>query len=175
VLALRSRMSMLDYTMEPEADCPDNDVNDVAFVRVMNMIGGRDAVEEFLACGMYPLLVGFSFRNVTTGMTAVSKVKMPLPIFPVEAVSTEDANCFLATVKTDAEKILGSYGPREHDVCMIAKLPNGGCLNRVFEQMGVPYAPHPLTGTEAFTTATKEVKSRCVEENCDEEGEGCPT
>jgi hypothetical protein len=38
---------------------------------------------------------------------------------------------------------------------MAAKLPNDGRLNWVLEQMGVPYAPRPLLGTDVFAVATK--------------------
>jgi hypothetical protein len=52
VFALLSHMSALDYTMEPDVDCPDNYVNNTAFIRVTTTIGGHDVVEGFLACGM---------------------------------------------------------------------------------------------------------------------------
>jgi hypothetical protein len=122
------------------------------------MIGGCDAMEEFLACGVYLLSIGFSFKNVATGMTAVSKEETHLPIFPVEAVSVEGVDRFLAMVEMDTKKMLGSYGPREHDAYMMAKLLNGGHLNQIFEQMGVPYAPCPLSGTDAFAVAKKKRK-----------------
>jgi hypothetical protein len=38
---------------------------------------------------------------------------------------------------------------------MAVKLLNDGCLNWVLEHMGVPYAPCPLLGTDAFVVATK--------------------
>jgi hypothetical protein len=47
-------MSVIDYEVEPSVDCPDTNVNDVAFIRATTMIGGPVAVEEFLACRMYP-------------------------------------------------------------------------------------------------------------------------
>jgi hypothetical protein len=137
-------MSALDYIVEAKVDCSYIDVNDTAFVQATTMIGGHDPVEEFLACGMYPLSSGFGFRDVAIRTTIVSKVETALPIFPVEAVSAGSANHFLAKVKSDADKFLGSYGPREYYVCMLAKLPNSGRLNRVFEQMGVPYAAAPV-------------------------------
>jgi hypothetical protein len=93
------------------------------------MTGGRDTFDEFLACGIYPLSAGFGFKSVTTGMTTMSKVEMPLPVFPMETISTEITDRFLVKVEKDAEKILGSYGPKEHDACEMAKLSNGGCLN----------------------------------------------
>jgi hypothetical protein len=45
-------MSVLDYVVEPEVDCPYDDVNDVAFVREPSTIGGRDTIEEFVVCKM---------------------------------------------------------------------------------------------------------------------------
>jgi hypothetical protein len=96
-------MSALNYAVEPEVDCTDSDINDAAFVRVTTMIGGCDAVEDFLACGRYPLSAGLGFKNVTTGLTAMSKVKVPLPIFPVETILVESANHFLVKVETDAK------------------------------------------------------------------------
>jgi hypothetical protein len=82
VYTLRSRMSALHYTMEPEVYCPDNDATDVAFVQAAAMIGGHDAVEGFLACKMYPLASSFGFRDVTIDTIAVSKVWTPLPSNP---------------------------------------------------------------------------------------------
>jgi hypothetical protein len=120
----------------------DSNINDVAFVQATTMIGGRDIIKEFLACRMYPLLVGFGFKNVTDGTTAMSKVVVPLPVFPVEPILMENVHHFLAKVETEPERILGSYGPKEHDACIAVKLPNGGRLSRVFEQMGAAYTTH---------------------------------
>jgi hypothetical protein len=127
VFALRSHMSALDY----QVDCPNTDSNDVAFVRATMMIRGHDTIEELLVCGLYPLSA--SFGEVLDTTSLVSKVVVSLPIFPVTPVATESANHFLAKVEMDAEKIVKSYGPKEHEACILAKLPNGGQLNQVFE------------------------------------------
>jgi hypothetical protein len=42
-------MSVLDYVVESDVKCLDDDPNDVAFVHVTTTIGGRDVVEEFMA------------------------------------------------------------------------------------------------------------------------------
>jgi hypothetical protein len=152
-------MGALDYIVELKVDCSDNDINDNAFIRPITMIGGHDVVEEFLACEMYPLSASFGFRNVVAGVTVVSRVETPLPIFPMETILVEGASHFLEMMETNAEKVLGSYGPREHDACMVMKLSNDGHLNRVFEQMGIPYGPRPLPGTDAFVAATKNRKA----------------
>jgi hypothetical protein len=67
-------MSMLDYVVELEVECPDNDVNDATCVRATATIRGPDAVEEFMACKMCPLVSDFGFWGVTIGTTLVSKV-----------------------------------------------------------------------------------------------------
>jgi hypothetical protein len=89
-------MSTLDYTVEPEVECPYSDVNDAAFIWAMATIGGRDAVDEFLACGVYPLASGFGFRDVDIGTTVMSKVETPLPILPMKVISLKAADRFLA-------------------------------------------------------------------------------
>jgi hypothetical protein len=38
-------MGELDYAIEPEVECPDNDPNNVAFIRATATIEGHDAVE----------------------------------------------------------------------------------------------------------------------------------
>jgi hypothetical protein len=72
---LHSWMSALDYTVEPEIECPDDDQNDATFIRVTTTIGSRDTVEEFVACKMFPLASDFGFKDVTVGMTPVSKIQ----------------------------------------------------------------------------------------------------
>jgi hypothetical protein len=118
--------------VEPEVECLDNEVNVTAFIWATTTIGGRDAVEEFVACKMYHLASSSGFRGVTIGTTPMLKVQTPLPLFPVETVYAESANHVLVEVEMEAERILGSFGPKEHDALKTAKLPNDGCLNHIF-------------------------------------------
>jgi hypothetical protein len=87
-------MSKLDYAIEPEVECLDNDPNDATFVRVTTTIGGRDAVEEYLACKICPLAASFGFESVPLGMTPVSKVESPLPLFDVGTIAAEHTDLF---------------------------------------------------------------------------------
>jgi hypothetical protein len=98
---------------------------------------------------MHPLASSFGFKGVTLDTTPVLKVHTLLPIFLLEMVSTENAHHILAEVETEAKKILGSFRPKEYDALTMAKLPNGGHLNSVFEQMGLAYSPCPLPDSEA--------------------------
>jgi hypothetical protein len=159
VYVLHSWMSALDYTVEPGVECSDDDPNDVAFVQATATIGGQDAIEEFVASIMFPLASSFSFRDVTAGTTPVLKVQTLLLLFPIELVYVGDADRVLAEVETEAERFLGSFKPREHDALKMAKLPNGGCLNHVLEQMGVAYAPHPLPGSNVSQVARDKRKA----------------
>jgi hypothetical protein len=133
VHALHSQMSALDYTVEPEVECPNDNASDATFIRVTVTIGGWDTVEEFVACKMYSLASSFGFSGVTIGTTPMLKVQMPFPLFPIEMVSTEDGSRVLAEVEMEAEIILGSFRSNEHDALKMEKLPNGGRLNHIFE------------------------------------------
>jgi hypothetical protein len=74
-------MSELDYAMEPEVECAENDPNDAAFILATGTIGGCDAIKEYITCKTYPLAAGFGFENVALGMNPMSKVETALPLF----------------------------------------------------------------------------------------------
>jgi hypothetical protein len=157
--ALHSWMSELDYAVKTEVECPDHDLNDAAFVRVTATIGGRDAVKEYVACKMNPLAIGFIFKSVPLGMTPMSKVETPLPLFVVGNIDVEHDDHVLAEIETEADKVLGSFRLKEYDGMCMANIPNDGHLSRVLEQMVVPYAPHPLPSTEASQVSIKKWKA----------------
>jgi hypothetical protein len=159
VYTLYSWMSELDYAVEPKVECPDNDPNDASFVRATATIGGRDAVEEYVACKMYPLATGFGFESVPLGMTPMSKVESPLLLFAMGAIAARLADQVLAEIEMEVERVVGSFGPREYDTLKMAIILNTGRLNRVLEHMGVSYAPHPLPGSEASQVANKKWKA----------------
>jgi hypothetical protein len=73
-------------------------------------------------------------------------------------IALENTSQFLAKVEMDVEWTIGNYGPKEHEACVNAKLPNGGCLNRVFEHMGIAYTLCLEPVTEAFVVATRKQK-----------------
>jgi hypothetical protein len=85
-------------------------------------------VEEYLACGMFPLSAGFGFREIADGETPVSKIVLLLPDFPLTKFQGESDDHFQARVELGMENVVGSYNRAEHDTCML-ELPNGGWLN----------------------------------------------
>jgi hypothetical protein len=129
VHALSLWTSELDYAIEPEVECPDNDTIDTTFVRATATIGGRDAIVENVACKVYPLAAGFSFDIVTLGMTPVSKVETSLPLFVGKNVAAKHTNHVLSEIEMEAERVLGSFRPKEYDALRTANIPNGGRLN----------------------------------------------
>jgi hypothetical protein len=128
VYALHSWMGELDYAVEPEVEYLDNDPNDPTFIRATATIGGCAAVKEHVACKICSLAVSFVFESGALGMTPMSKVETPLPLFAVE-----HADHFLAEVETETERVLGSFGPREYDALRVATILNGSCLNHILE------------------------------------------
>jgi hypothetical protein len=121
VHALHSRMGVLDYAVEPEVECANYDPNDAAFIRATVAIGGRDVVEEYVACMMYPLGASFGFESVTLEATPMSKVETPLPVFVMGNVAVEHADHVLVEVDREVDEVLGSFRPKEHDALRIAK------------------------------------------------------
>jgi hypothetical protein len=115
--------------VELKVECLDINVNDASFMDMAVMIDDHNTVQDFLACEMYPLASSFGFRDVTVGTTTVSKVKAPLPVFPIEPVSTEDAGRLLTKVETNIERTLGNFVPNKHNALATGKLLNDGRLN----------------------------------------------
>jgi hypothetical protein len=137
---LHSSMAPLDFLTEPSFECTDDDFGDLAFIRTTGLIGGPDAIEEYLVYGMFPLSTSFSFAEVMNGETPVVKVTLPLPVFPLAKIQGESDDHFLARLELGAENVVGSYSRAEHNV-WIQSLPNGGRLNQVFEKAGVGTVP----------------------------------
>jgi hypothetical protein len=74
---LRSMMTPLDYLTDALFECSPGDVNVGAYTETTSIIGGCDIVEEFLACGIWPLREKFEFE-VEMEETPLSKVMVPM-------------------------------------------------------------------------------------------------
>jgi hypothetical protein len=74
---LSSTMTQLDHLIEAPSECGLEDANFLAFVDVTSIIGGRNAVEEFLACGLWPLSEKIGFP-VERKESPLSKVMVPM-------------------------------------------------------------------------------------------------
>jgi hypothetical protein len=73
-------------------------------------------------------------------LTPISKLKVPLPRFPLSREDDVDDVMFMARVEQEAIVIVGSYTRTEHKAC-IAGLQNNDRLNCVLKLVGVAYGP----------------------------------
>jgi hypothetical protein len=133
------------FSTEPTFYCLDNNLSDDTFVWASKSIRGWDVVEDFVACGVWPLASSVSFDQVSVSVTLMSKLKVPLPMFVAALKDGEDDTKFLARVELEAKVIVG--------------LQNNGHLNRVFELAGVAYGPHLVPDSDASTEASKKRKA----------------
>jgi hypothetical protein len=63
------------------------------------------------------------------GITPVSKVETPLPLFAVGTVAVEHVDRVLAEIETEAKRVLGSFGPREYIALRMVNILNDDRLN----------------------------------------------
>jgi hypothetical protein len=125
IYALHSYMTGLDFAIEPPFECPKSNIGDVAFVKATHSIGDRDTVEEYMACGFFPLSTNFGLGEIVDGETVVSKLTLPLLEFPIARLLGETNDSFQARVELATMNIVGRYAHGEHDTC-IAVVSNTG-------------------------------------------------
>jgi hypothetical protein len=75
---LSCTMTPLNYLTEVTFECGPADANVAVFTEAASIIGGRDAVEEFLAYDLWPLSDKFGFK-VETKEAPLSKVVVSMP------------------------------------------------------------------------------------------------
>jgi hypothetical protein len=98
-------MSALNFHTKPSVRDSGVDFSDIAFVWASRNVRGRDAVEEFMSYGVWPLAADVSFENVKVDLTPVLKFKIPLPRFPLCHKDEEDDARFLARVEQGARSL----------------------------------------------------------------------
>jgi hypothetical protein len=99
--------------MEVPFSCGPKDANFAAFVEATSLIGGCDVVEEFLACGLWPLGEQFGFR-VETKESPLSKVMVPMPQITAAIREWESEAKFVAHVENDVNLLVGNYNIADH-------------------------------------------------------------
>jgi hypothetical protein len=115
------------------------DMNVVAFTEAASISGCRETVEEFLACGIWPLCEKYDFE-VETKETPLSKVVVPLPTITPVVGMKESGAAFEMWIVRAANLLVGNYNIAKHKAYI------GLChgrLNHVFELAGLHYQPCP--------------------------------
>ena len=106
---LQSYMNPLNFVAQAPRDCAKDDPNDAAFVVAAKTIGGRDVVEEYTTCDIYPLAQDWELGAAPMALTPKSKVEAPLPKFNLQRLSKKSDAIFVRLVAERAEKLLGKY------------------------------------------------------------------
>jgi hypothetical protein len=136
---LSSTMTCLNYLMEAPSSGGPEDANFAAFVETTSSVGGRDAVEEFLASGLWPLSEKFGFK-VETKESPLSKVVVLMPQINA-AIRTEESRVkFEVCIVNTANLLVGNYNVVEHNTYHGLQ---HGWLNHIFKLAGVLYQPRP--------------------------------
>jgi hypothetical protein len=111
---LRSKMTLLDYLVDTPFECSPEVVDVAAFIEATSIIGGRDAVEEILACGIWSLNDSCDFE-VETKETPLSKVTMPmLKVTPIIGMKESEA-VFEMRIINAHNLLVGNYNVVEHN------------------------------------------------------------
>jgi hypothetical protein len=102
-------MMQLEYLTDAPYRCSTDDVNVMAFTEATAIIRGRDVVEEFLACGIWPLSEGWEYE-VETKESPLSKVVVVTLIIGKEEMGWP-------WIAAAANQLVGNYSAMEHNAC----------------------------------------------------------
>jgi hypothetical protein len=125
--------------MEVTFECGPTDTNVTAFTEAALIIGARDTIEEFLACGLWPLSEKIGFK-VEIKENPLLKVVVLMPQVTPVIGAQELGSTFEARIATASYLLVGNYNIAEHNAY---KGRHHGRLNRVFKLAGVLYQPRP--------------------------------
>jgi hypothetical protein len=110
---LRSEMSALEYWTDATYTCAADDTNLVDFAQAATIIEGHDAVEEFLACDIWPLNDNCEFL-VEMKESPLSKDTVLMPKVTTTIGEKETLVAFKAQSVAAANVLVGNYSPTEH-------------------------------------------------------------
>jgi hypothetical protein len=134
---LNSKMTPLVYEMDVPSSCCLEEAYFVAFIEATSLIGDRDAVEEFLTSGLWPLGQQFGFE-VETKESPLSKVIVPMPQIMTTIEQWESEAKFVERIENATNELVGQYDIAEHNAYQGLRY---GRLNRIFELAGILYPP----------------------------------
>jgi hypothetical protein len=112
--SLSSTMTRLNYLTEAPSSCGPEDANFTVFVEVTSIVGGRDAVKEFLASGLWPLSEKFGFK-VETKESPQLKVVVPMPQVDTVIGTEEFGAKFETCIVNAANLLVDKYNVAEHN------------------------------------------------------------
>jgi hypothetical protein len=111
---LSSQTIRLTYEMDASSSCDFEDADFKAFVDATSLIGGLDAVEEFLARDLSPLGRRFGFL-VETKESPLSKIILPMPQISTAIAERESPAKFVACIEKASNELVFWYNLAEHN------------------------------------------------------------
>jgi hypothetical protein len=107
-------MNPLDYLLAVPFECGPGDANVATFTKATSIIGGRNTMEEFLDCGIWPLSEK-SYFEVEMKETPLSKVVVLMPkVTPIIGTKESEA-AFEARIINVVNLLVGNYNVAEHN------------------------------------------------------------
>jgi hypothetical protein len=104
---LSSQMTPLYHEMDVSSSCGPEDADFATFIEVTSLIGSRDAAEEFLASGLWPLGRHFGF-SMETKESPLSKVIVPMPQIGTAIREQESGAKFVAKAHPSAQEVVAA-------------------------------------------------------------------
>jgi hypothetical protein len=106
-------MTRLNHETDVSSSCGPEDTDFTAFLEATSLISSRNAVEEFLASGLWPLGRHFNF-SVEKKESPLSKVIVPMPQIGTAIREREFGAKLVACVLKAANELVGQYNLAEH-------------------------------------------------------------
>jgi hypothetical protein len=111
------------------------------------MSSGRDLVEEFIVCGVWPLAHDWDLGTVKLRLMPFLENRMVLsPAFAIE-LQGRDVATFVREAEAEAMRIVGKYSARTEMTRSWDIQSSNVRLNHVFELNGLRYGPYPEEGS----------------------------
>jgi hypothetical protein len=108
VYLLHSEMTTLDYVTKAPHNCSENDANAMAFEEAAKIIGGCNAIEEFLTNDIWPLSDDWDLEVERTEAPLL-KVTVPMPKVAMMIGEQEMGAMFEMRIACTVNCLVGNY------------------------------------------------------------------
>jgi hypothetical protein len=149
------------YVAFPHFKVKKGDRDEQALRYKARLSNDRDLVEEFVACGVWPLPHGWVLgKIIPRRMPTLGDKLVRSPAFAVDLFG-RDALAFMREVESEAVKIVGKYAAKTEMLKSWDIRGSNVRLNRVFELNSLPYGPYPEgNSTDVGDDRGKQAKPR---------------
>jgi hypothetical protein len=127
----------------PHFEVVEEDQDEGALHYAARLSSGRDLVEEFIACGVWPLAHGWALGKIAPRRIPTLGGQLVRSLAFVVDLCGRDAAAFVREVEAEAIKIVGKYALKTETLRSWDIRGSNIKLNRVFELNNLPYGPYP--------------------------------